>query len=110
MGFDAFVLIGLTISIAVLSVGPLVTFGFILVPPLIAHLFARNMRQFAFAAAGIGGVTSLVGFYIAYRWDYPVGPTDVALLGIIYAVVFVGRKLANLLRPKGLEQRSVGTA
>ena len=29
-----FVLIGLTISIAVLSVGPMVTFGFLLIPPL----------------------------------------------------------------------------
>src|SRR5687768_12483116 len=42
-----FLLMGLSISMAVLSVGPLVTFGFLLIPPLIAHLFARNMRQFA---------------------------------------------------------------
>src|SRR5215470_16783694 len=49
-----FLLIGLAISIAVLSVGPLVSFGFLLIPPLIAHLFARNIRQFAFLACGIG--------------------------------------------------------
>ena len=35
-----FVLIGLTISIAVLSVGPMVTFGFLLIPPLIAQIKA----------------------------------------------------------------------
>jgi len=105
-----FVLIGLTISMAVLSVGPLVTFGFLLVPPLIAHLFARNMRQFALAAAGIGGISSLIGFYIAYRWDYPVGPTDVALLGIIYGLVFMGRKLADLLRSKEIDSHSAGPA
>src|SRR5205823_14431542 len=76
-----FLVIGLTISMAVLSVGPLVTFGFLLVPPLTAHLFARNMRQFAFIASAVGGITAFVGFCLAYRWDYPVGPTDVALLG-----------------------------
>lgn len=87
-----YVLIGITISMAVLSVGPLVTFGFLLIPPLTAHLFARTMRQFSLAACGIGGAASMAGFYIAYRWDYPVGPTDVALLGLIYGAVFGVRK------------------
>ena len=45
LGWDSllFLLIGLTISMSVLSVGPLVTFGFLLVPPLIARAVARNM-------------------------------------------------------------------
>ena len=87
---------------AVLSVGPLVTFGFLLLPPLTVHLFARNMRQFAVAAAGIGGVSALIGFCIAYRWDMPVGATDVASLGAIYAVAFVVSKLIGRRRVAGL--------
>jgi ABC-type Mn2+/Zn2+ transport system permease subunit len=88
-----FVLIGLTVSMTVLSVGPLVAFGFLLIPPLIAHLFATNMKQFALAAAAVGAITSLLGFCIAYRWDLPVGPTDVALLGVIYGLAFVSQKV-----------------
>jgi len=87
-----FLLIGLTISIAVLSVGPLVTFGFLLIPPLIAHLFARNMRQLALIASAIGGVTALAGFWLAYRLDYPVGPVDVALVGALYGLGFCLKK------------------
>jgi ABC-type Mn2+/Zn2+ transport system permease subunit len=90
-----FLLIGLTISMSVLSVGPLVTFGFLLMPPLVAHLFASNMRQFAIGAAAIGVTSALAGFYIAYVWDLPVGPTDVALLGVVYALAFIGKKLFN---------------
>src|SRR5439155_11496968 len=60
-----FLVIGLTISMAVLSVGPLVAFGFLLIPPLIAHLFARNMLQFALVASCIGGLSSFLGFCIA---------------------------------------------
>src|SRR5439155_2545473 len=60
-----FLLIGLTISMAVLSVGPLVAFGFLLIPPLIAHMFARNMRQFALIASAVGGLSSFLGFCIA---------------------------------------------
>jgi ABC-type Mn2+/Zn2+ transport system permease subunit len=93
-----FLLIGLAISMAVLSVGPLVAFGFLLIPPLIAHMFARNMRQFALIASGIGGLGAFAGFCIAYRLDFPVGPTDVALLGILYALSFGAWKVWVLLR------------
>ena len=95
-----FLLIGVTISMAVLSVGPLVAFGFLLIPPLTAHLFARNMRQFALAASGIGGASAVAGFYIAYRWDYPVGPADVALLGMIYGLAFLVQKAVALIKAK----------
>lgn len=95
-----FVLIGLTISMAVLSVGPLVTFGFLLIPPLTAHLFAHNMRQFALLASFLGGITAFAGFWIAYSWDYPVGPTDVALLGIIYALAFLVKNILGFLPNK----------
>jgi ABC-type Mn2+/Zn2+ transport system permease subunit len=95
-----YLLIGLTVSMAVLSVGPLISFGFLLIPPLTAHLFVRNMRQFAALASVIGGVAAFLGFWLAYQWDCPIGPTDVVLLGIIYALGFAVKKLAFLLQSK----------
>jgi len=95
-----YLLIGLTVSMAVLSVGPLISFGFLLIPALTAHLFARNMRQFSILASLIGGASAFIGFWIAYQWDWPIGPTDVVLLGIIYAFGFVIKKLAFLFRQK----------
>ena len=82
---------------AVLSVGPLIAFGFLLIPALTARLFARNMRQLLIFASLLGGTTAFAGFWLAYQWDFPVGPTDVALLGIIYAVVFLTRKIVGLV-------------
>ena len=96
-----FLLIGVTISMAVLSVGPLVAFGFLLIPPLIAHQFARNMTQFALLASVIGGLSALTGFALAYYWDYPVGPTDVALLGVVYFFSFIGKKFFRPSMPAG---------
>jgi ABC-type Mn2+/Zn2+ transport system permease subunit len=84
----------------VLSVGPLISFGFLLIPPLTAHLFARTMRQLTVFASVIGGVASFIGFWIAYQWDLPVGPTDMVLLGFIYAFGFAVQKLALLFRQK----------
>jgi hypothetical protein len=50
------------------------------------------MRQFTIFASLIGGVAAFIGFWIAYQWDLPVGPTDVVLLGIIYALGFAVKK------------------
>jgi ABC-type Mn2+/Zn2+ transport system permease subunit len=93
-----YLLIGLTVSMAVLGVGPLISFGFLLIPALTAHLFAKTMRQFATLASLIGGLAAFVGFWLAYQWDCPIGPTDVVLLGAVYFVAFIGKKLAVLFR------------
>lgn len=92
-----YLLIGLTVSMAVLSVGPLIAFGFLLIPALTAHLFVRNMHQFTVVASVIGGVASFVGFWIAYQWDLPVGPTDVVLLGLLYAVGWLIKRLLDVV-------------
>jgi ABC-type Mn2+/Zn2+ transport system permease subunit len=97
-----YLLIGLTVSIAVLSVGPLIAFGFLLIPALTAHLFAHNMRQFMTIASLIGGAAAFLGFWISYQWDLPVGPTDVVLLGALYAAGWI---IAQLL-PGGIGPKS----
>jgi len=88
-----YVLIGLTVSMAVLSVGPLIAFGFLLIPALTAHLVARTMRQLTVLASCIGGGVAFLGFWIAYRYDLPVGPTDVVALGALYGAAWVARRL-----------------
>ncbi len=97
-----YVLIGLTVSMAVLSVGPLIAFGFLLIPALMGHLFAHNMRQFMALASFIGGIAAFFGFYIAYKWDLPVGPADVVFLGVLYSIAWI---LARLI-PRGLRHPS----
>jgi len=95
-----YLLIGVTVSMAVLSVGPLISFGFLLIPALTAHLFARNMKWFVILASLLGGVSAFLGFWLAYQWDWPIGPTEVVLLGVIYALAVVVQKITALLRPQ----------
>ena len=65
-------------------------------PALTAHIFARNMKWFVIGASVIGGMAAFLGFWIAYAWDLPVGPTDVVLLGMLYTLGFVVKKIAAL--------------
>src|SRR6185369_6348842 len=90
-----YLLIGITISFGVMTAGPLVTFGFLVAPPLTARLVTRHMLSFSAVAAAVGACTAFVGFYIAYRFDLPLGPTDVALA--IVVLLFVGA-LRGVLR------------
>ncbi|HLX71768.1 MAG TPA: metal ABC transporter permease [Verrucomicrobiae bacterium] len=101
-----YLLIGFTVSIAVLSVGPLIAFGFLLIPVLTVRLFARNMRQFTIVSSIVGGVASFVGFWIAYQWDWPVGPTDVVLLGVIFAVVWTGHGIVRTFKKQQTREAS----
>jgi ABC-type Mn2+/Zn2+ transport system permease subunit len=93
-----YVLCGVTISFGVLAAGPLVTFGFLLVPPLTARLLTRRMLTFSIAAAAIGGVTAFAGFCAAYRYDMPLGPSEVAISAAVLLVVVGAVRLRQALR------------
>jgi len=92
-----FTLIGLTVAATVMTVGPLIAFGFLIVPTLIAKVFASTMPRLLVAGSLIGGTCAFVGFYLAFRWDLPVGPAAVGLLGILFLIAhagaFIGQKV-----------------
>ncbi len=85
-----YLIIGVTISLGVMTAGPLVTFGFLVVPPLTARLLTRRMLSFSLVAAAIGGAAAFGGFYCAYRMDLPLGPAEVALASLMLLVVGTG--------------------
>jgi len=53
-------------------------------PALTAHFFARTIHQFRVLPSPIGEFSAFIGFWITYQWNFPVGPTDVVLLGGLY--------------------------
>jgi ABC-type Mn2+/Zn2+ transport system permease subunit len=75
-----YLLIGVTISLGVMTVGPLVIFGLLVVPPMVALPWAKGMRGLSVAASAAGGVCSFAGFYLSYRFDLPLGPLIVVSL------------------------------
>jgi ABC-type Mn2+/Zn2+ transport system permease subunit len=95
-----YILCGVTISFGVMTAGPLVTFGFLLVPPLTARLLARHMLSFSIASAAIGGMTAFAGFYCAYRYDLPLGPAKVAVTTSLLLVVGACVWLRRTFRPR----------
>jgi ABC-type Mn2+/Zn2+ transport system permease subunit len=79
--YDAllYALIGGSIALGVMEAGPLVVFGFLVLPALAAlHLAPGLAAAFAISAA-IGAASFLGGFALAYRADLPAGPVSVAV-------------------------------
>jgi ABC-type Mn2+/Zn2+ transport system permease subunit len=92
-----YLLCGVTISFGVLAAGPLVTFGFLLAPALTARQFTRRMLTFSIASAAIGGLTAFVGFCLAFRYDMPLGPAEVAVSAAVLLLVSGGDWLRRSL-------------
>ena len=82
-----YLVMGVTISLGVTTAGPIVAFGFLVVPPLTARLVTRHMITFSVAASAFGAVSAFAGFYLAYRADLPLGPTQVAFAVALLVVV-----------------------
>jgi ABC-type Mn2+/Zn2+ transport system permease subunit len=82
---------GLTIGVGVIMAGPLLIFGFLVLPPLAAKPLARGMISFLCLSSGLGVLMAFFGFYLSVRMDTPLGPTDVA---VGCAMIF----LSHLLR------------
>ena len=92
-----YLMIGITISLGVMTAGPLVTFGFLVIPPLTARMITRRMLTFSLTSACLGAMTAFAGFYCAYRFDLPLGPAEVALASLGLALTATTRGLARLL-------------
>ena len=88
-------LIGVTISLGVMTAGPIVTFGFLVVPPLTARLITRHMLTFSLVAAGLGAAAAFAGFYCAYRFDLPLGPAQVAVASVVLMAIASAQGLSR---------------
>lgn len=94
-----YVVAGFAVSLCVLTVGPVTTFGYIVLPPMIALLFTRGMSRFFIAASLVGAVASVISLFAGFFFDLPAGPTTVVVLATIYAIVWAcGRALNAVLR------------
>jgi len=83
-----YVLCGFSIAVGVIMAGPLLVFGFMVLPPLAARTLARGMGSFLSLSSIIGLITAVCGFYLSVRLDLPLGPTDVAFGCVVIFAVY----------------------
>ncbi len=76
------VVFGLCVSIGTMTVGPMILFGLLVLPPLAARHWARSMTGFYVLSSALGVAAVLLGVFASLRLDWPTGPTVVAAAGL----------------------------
>ena len=70
-------LVGATVSVSVMTVGPVVLFGLLVMPPLVARSVAWSMASFLALSSLLGLTASAGGVWLSFTYDLPLGPAVV---------------------------------
>lgn len=82
-----FVLVmAVVVAIAMKIVGLLLIISMLLIPPAVAHRFARTPEVMAALAALVGVVSVVGGIEASLAWDTPAGPSIVTAATILFVV------------------------
>jgi manganese/iron transport system permease protein len=97
-----YVLVTLAVVISVQTIGNILVLALLITPAATARLLTDRLGVMMAIAPLVGGVSALVGLYVSWSWDLPVGGTIVLVLTAAFL-------LAWLLAPRhGVVARSRG--
>jgi len=96
---------GLVITYSVPVAGILLVFSFLIIPTVIAMLFARSIAGRLIVGWVVGTFVSMVGLSLSFAYDLPSGPAVVCtfggglvLAGVIRYLIGAEQKLAALMK------------
>jgi len=103
--FIFYVTFAFVITSSVAIAGVLLVFSFLVIPAVIASLFAKRISTRLMIGWGVGLAACAVGLASSYRLDLPSGPSVVAALGgalllsgLVYSILASPRRLGALLK------------
>ena len=86
--------LAVVIAVAIRTAGVLLVFSDLIIPAVVALLFAERLRSLVLLSVVVGVLSNLAGLYASYRFDLPSGPAIVASLGIVLALAMIGKSVA----------------
>jgi len=89
---------GALIGVTVATAGPLVAFGFLVLPVLTAGAFATSLRGNLWLSMLAGLLIAGAGFWFSYHYDFPLGDSVVATGCVVLILARIVR-LLPLFRP-----------
>lgn len=91
--------IGLTIVLAVRVGGVIPVFSYIVVPPVSAILLTGKKSAVVLLALLVSVLGSFFGVYFSTHFDFPAGPSVVAMLGMIFLAAAAVRLVRGRVAP-----------
>lgn len=92
-----YVLVTLAVVISVQTIGNILVLALLVTPAATARLLTDRLGIMMTLAPVIGGFSALVGLYISWSWDFPVGGTIVLVLTAVFLAAWVASPRHGLL-------------
>ena len=84
-----FVLIALSIVILIKVVGIILVIALLTIPPAIAKLYTKNLKNMMLVSILVGIIVSVLGLMISYEYDIASGATIILFSAVIYLISVV---------------------
>jgi len=75
--FLQMMLFGMVIGAGVMTVGPILVFGLLFLPPLAAAALTKSLRAFQFLLSICGALAVIIAWPLSIEGDLPYGPSAV---------------------------------
>jgi zinc/manganese transport system permease protein len=85
--------LGLAVGLAIRTSGMLYTFGCLVLPPLVAKSWCREVRTMFVVAPLVALGVGILGFILANYFDFPPAQMTVALLCLSVCIAWIWRRL-----------------
>ncbi|MDG4820509.1 anchored repeat-type ABC transporter permease subunit [Asanoa sp. WMMD1127] len=84
-----YVLVTLAVVISVQTIGNILVLALLVTPAATARLLTDRLGVMMVLAPALGGLSALIGLYLSWSWDLPVGGTIVLVLTAAFLVAWV---------------------
>jgi manganese/iron transport system permease protein len=92
-----YVLVTLAVVISVQTIGNILVLALLITPAATARLLTDRLGVMMTLAPVLGGLCALVGLYVSWSWDFPVGGTIVLVLTAVFLAAWVASPRHGLL-------------
>jgi len=92
-----YVLVTLAVVISLQTIGNILVLALLITPAATARLLTDRLGVMMLLAPLIGATGAVVGLYVSWTWDWPVGGTIVLVLTAMFLVAWTGAPRHGLL-------------
>lgn len=93
--FVFYLLFGMTVTFSVPIAGVLLVFTFLVVPAVMAFMFAEQPGRMMLVAWTTGMLACTLGLWLSYAYDLPTGPLIVCTFGTVLLAAAIVRRLIH---------------
>jgi len=79
-------ILALTVAISIKIIGALLIGALLIIPAAASRPLARSPEAMALIAAGIAGLSALLGLGASFQWNTPTGPTIISVAALIFVL------------------------